>query len=55
MRTYIVSYEAERRDESTDCEKPIEAETLRAALDAFEATGIVHKRITGLQEQPIKN
>lgn len=51
MRTYTVHYLAEIHDECVDCEIDIKAVNIYGALDNFRAKGIVHKRVTDINEK----
>lgn len=51
MRNYVVHFITERRDASNDEEIVIKAVSPYAAMDAFIAKGIVHKRLQGVMEE----
>lgn len=55
MRQYIVFYYAERNDECVDLEKEIEADSLEEALIIFKDTTLLYKRVTGINEIPLKS
>lgn len=50
MRTYIVYYYKEINDECVDCEKKVNAFSIRGALTEFETSTTVFKRVYKIEE-----
>ena len=50
MRKYLVTYWSEYRDECTDFERVIEAQTFQEAFNLFLKENIVYKRIDSIKE-----
>jgi len=54
MRTYTVHYLAEENDECVDKEEDITCHDVNFVLPEFYKLRIMHKRVTGILEKPLK-
>ena len=52
MRAYTVFYLTEENDECVDREVNVTCANIYCVLPQFALIGIVHKRVTGIQEKP---